>query len=247
MATKKRWNRIYQDGNPLGLPQTVKREIRRASANPLESLRFLWVVLTDDDKGKREDVEKTWLNVIDEASANGAETMILSVSGPVHERPEVWTLCRWAMESHGMLVGLHLFDPTIQPEDVDQINSYEADQFCVFVCHKHVDNLRGQIESEIPIVPADGLADGDPQPKCDLPTQMTCVGQGGKMWTCGLVMGHDGYFLGDAAEVRIDKVMNDGDLPHKIPAGISDAPARCEGCPPLLEQRLRDALGQPQT
>ena len=239
MTTKKRWNRIYEDANPLSLPQKIRKQMRKGGQGSKANVRFLWLILSGDSAEPETD---RWLNVIDESAAVGAETLIVSVAGSLDGRTYVWDALHWACDSHDMYIGLHLFTPEISSGDLDRMAKLDSENFCLFVCSRYIDDVRKQVGENIRVVEADGLADGAPQLQCTLPKEMTCVSSGGEMYTCGLVAGQDGFFLGDCNDARIDHVALDGSLPHHVPAGTSDAPNRCEGCPPLLQARLQEAL-----
>lgn len=241
VATKKRWNRIYEDGNPLSLPQQIRKQIRKGGKKQGANVRFLWLILTGDPK---EVQHERWLNVIDESAAVGADTLIVSVSGPLEGRPYIWQALRWACDTHEMSVGLHLFEPNLTDADLEHIHSFDSNSFCLFVCDRFTEGVRALTGDSVRIVKADGLADGVPQPTCNLPKEMTCVSSGGEMYTCGLVQGNNGFYLGDASDERIDYVKGNANLPHAVPAGTSEASGRCEGCPPLLQARLQEALRQ---
>jgi len=59
------------------------------------------------------------------------------------------------------------------------------------------------------------------------------------MYTCGLVLGHDAYRLGNFFERKLETVMTDDSLPHVIPEGVSKAHHQCNGCPPLMVRRMQ--------
>lgn len=244
MATRKRWSDVYEGGNPLALPQAIRKEIKAATKNPSAGrLNYLWLVFTGE-VGRKHDraTLDRWLNVVDEAASQGVQTMVISAAGHIADRDEVWEIAQWAINTHGLCVGLHLYDPVIAPSDVEKLQTLGKDHVCLFVEHDKIDTVREAVNDIVRVIEADGLEDGVVQPKCELPHQMTCVGHGGKLWTCGLVMGRNGFYLGDVNERRIDHVMNDESLPHHVPENTSNDSNRCAGCPPLLHERLRKAF-----
>lgn len=187
--------------------------------------------------------EEHWLNVVDEAASLGVDTLVISVHTAPSERAELAAICKWAADTHGMRVGVHLSEAPIGAADAAILRGLAGEKFCVFVNSRRRTEVASVLGDGVKLVDADGLEDGAMQPHCELPRQMACVSDGGEMYTCGLVLGQDGFFLGNANEAPIKKVHGDDALPHHVPAGTSDAPHRCEGCPPLLEERLRRAFG----
>ncbi len=257
VTSRKRWDQIYTIGNPFRLPQNLIRSLRkclRCSEIPQpDMIRYLWIHVADDGfvpqqvRSERENHEMTvedWLNVVDESAALGAEHVIISVGAPLAERPEVWEICRWAQSSHGMLVGIYVFGAEITREDIERLARFNREKTRLFVDSDRLDGLRyAEEEYGITLCVADGLAPGEPSPECHLPETMTCVGSNGTLYTCGLVLGHERFRLGEVKRERIDGVMSDGQLPHVIPEGVSSAPRRCHACPPLMERRMRGLRG----
>lgn len=242
MASRKRWTEVYTEGNPLAMPQTIRRHLKSCACGQEDGrIRYLWAVL--GAAGTEEMGEEHWLNVVDEAASLGADTLVISICTAPSERSELAAMCKWAAGTHGMRVGVHLSDAAISAEDAAILRSLSSEKFCVFVNSRRRAEAAAALGDGVTLVDADGLEDGAVQPHCELPRQMACVSDAGEMYTCGLVVGQDGFFLGNANDAPIKRVHCDDALPHHVPEGTSDAPHRCEGCPPLLEERLRRAFG----
>lgn len=258
MTSRKRWERIYTLENPFRLPQSLIRTLKKCARNfgnnhKPETVRYLWLHFSDDgfvppqalndDTHRKLDVDD-WLNIIDESASLGAQTLIVSVSCPLSEKPEIWTVCRWAQSVHGMIVGLYTCGLDLSEEDQNRLAELEREKTRLFVDSEHLDRMR-PIESRcgVSLCIADGLRPGEASPPCQLPETMTCVRSNGQLYTCGLVLGNERYHLGDVIRERLDRLMRDDSLPHHIPGGILDAPRRCNACPPLMERRMRGLSG----
>jgi hypothetical protein len=243
VTTRKRWSEVYADDNPLALPQAIKRELKACCKDGLkERIQFLWIIFGSETADQPPLDSDHWLNVIDEAAAVGVQTLVITLESPLSEQGAVWKLCEWAIKTHDMLVGIHLREPTIDAGDIEQIVSFYPGNFCLFVHSSERESVDKVLGGRVRIIDADGLEDGAAQNRCTLPSKMTCVSGGGGLYTCGLVLGHDGFYLGDVNDVRIDHVIEDNKVPHYVPENTSQDSHRCDGCPPLLEERMRKAF-----
>jgi len=252
VSTRHNWREIYESANPLKLPKAIRRQMRPGAEPRLpEGVKYLWIVMSKEGislgrefaEGGSMDKD-AWLNLVDEAAAIGIGSIVVSVGTELSSRPEVWDVCQWAQETYDMLVGLHLTVPSLKPQDEDHLQRLDSAKTFLFVHSSNVETFRYVEKHGIRVFEADGLADGVEQGLCTLPGEMVCVGGEGTMYTCGLVVEEEAYELGDSRAERIDRALADEDRPHSVPAGHSTAPHRCDGCPPLLERRMRRAAGR---
>lgn len=250
MASRKRWQTVYEGDNPFGLPQSVVRKVRSAARvhgeNGRVALKYLWIYVshaglrerTGDGQALSSD---DWLSVIDESAAHGARYVIISLGAPLTEHAEVLDICRWAQDVHGMSVGIHLFDTVLTRDEAEQLAGLEADKTWLFVEAGVRDRLPAVDDLQLNIFDATGQEQEVVAPECHLPEEMTCVGAGGTMYTCGLVLGDRNYSFGHFFNRRLNEVMKDESLPHHIPEGLPKAHHKCNGCPPLMVQRMKEA------
>ena len=252
MKTRQRWRDLYEQAHPLSLPKAIHEELRHAVRDGKHSgkgVRHLWIVLSKEgvctNHGRCEDMDDDmWLNLVDEAAGLGVSSVLISVGTDLAERPEVWNICHWAQKTHDMLVGLHLTDD-IEAGELAPVRELNSENTFLFVYSGRIDRYRPIAKDlGIRVFESDGLEDGAEQRHCTLPSQMACVGGVGKLYTCGLVLDNDSFELGDARGDRVDHALNSDELPHSVPAGTSTEPHRCDGCPPLMEERMRKATGR---
>lgn len=247
--TRKRWKDIYSGDNPFGLPQSVVREVRSASTaaepNGHAAVKYLWIYVSHEDlksgtPGSRQlDVEE-WLGVIDESSAHGVEHVIISIGGAPSQYPDAIEIAKWAQSAHRMLVGLHVYGAELSSDDVEAVSGLEPSMTSLFV-ESGLDAAQGVLANTgIPAYPALGQDQEVVSPTCRLPEEMACVGASGGMYTCGLVLGDNDYHFGHFYARKLDDVMTDQSLPHTIPEGLPKKHHRCNGCPPLMIQRMRE-------
>ena len=236
----------------MALPKAIHQELRdsaRASKDGNLQVRHLWICLSKEGLStagvSRGDMDaEMWLNLVDEAAGIGVTSIIISVGTDIAERPEVWDVCRWGQKTHDMLIGLHL-TTDLSAESLAPVRELDAKKTFLFVYSSRIDRYRPIAEAlGVRVFESDGLKDDVEQRHCTLPSQMACVGGEGRMYTCGLVLDNDEYDLGDARCDRVDDALTDDKRPHSVPAGTSHEPHRCDGCPPLMEDRMRKATGR---
>lgn len=251
MKSQPRWREFYENEHPMALPKAVHQQLKDSARFGMghTPIRYLWVVLSKEGlelgSSASEAMDRDqWLNLVDEAAGMGVASLIVSVGEELAQRPEIWDLCRWAQETHDMLVGLHL-TASVPAESLSELGSLTANTTFVFVHSSRIEQYRS-IEEHfgVRVFASDGLQDGVEQRHCTLPSQMACVGGDGNLYTCGLVVEQDDYKLGDARGDRVDRKLADTALPHEVPAGTSTESHRCDGCPPLMEERMRRESGR---
>lgn len=227
------------------LPRTIQQGLRKCctasdSAEPAEPGRipYLWLYFTSSPESGVVLSTEEWLNVLDEAASLGVSWVVLSVDSAVSGLPQVWELCRWAQETHGMTVAFHPCSGTLPPEDVDRIADLDASRTCLFLGHEHIRALRHLEESGVRLFVADPNREERPT-VCSMPESMLFVNPEGKMYTCGMVKGNDHFHLGSALSDRFAEVVGDPSLPHRVPCDAAQAVHGCDGCPPLVAKEAR--------
>jgi radical SAM protein with 4Fe4S-binding SPASM domain len=229
--------------------------VKTCGSTEPETVQFLWIHIVNEpfipqqyrngnSSGSDLSAEE-WLNVVDEAAALGAESCIISVGAPLAERPEVWAICEWAQTVHDMRVGVYVYGAAVTEVDVRRLAQFNKEKTRLFVDSEDLERLRYADEQYgVQLCIADGLAPDEPATACHLPENMTCVCSKGALYTCGLVLGNERFRMGHVNRERLDGVMANEDLPHHIPEGAApELPRRCNGCPPLMERRMRGQHG----
>jgi radical SAM protein with 4Fe4S-binding SPASM domain len=208
-------------------------------------MRYVWIHLpcgecppdSADDRPKLSLDE--WLDIVDEAAANGARSLIISIGNCLARQPFLLDVCRWAQSTHGMLVGIHAYE-ALDPADAAVLRNLEVDRTRIFVDSEHIESARFAERMGFKVYCADSLEESSVSAKCELPSTMTCVGSDGNLYTCGLVLGQEQFRLAHFFERQLRAVHEDETLPHTIPEGVPAEKHRCNGCPPLMAQKVRD-------
>lgn len=247
MRSKKR----HLNPNPFQLPKSVAREVRdtvkAAAPGANERVKYIWLNLSKDDvESDRERSGRDhalaldeWLNIVDESAALGADSLFISVYTTLSGWPELWQLCRWAQETHQMLVAIHFYGGAMTESDLAELRKLDLTRTRLYVDREHLEQIRFVEKFGVSLFPGDGFDAGSTvECACSMPKDMVCVGVEGALYTCGLVLGKDEFKLGHASENRLDSVVRDNSLPHTIPAGLERDEWQCDGCPPLMEKRL---------
>ena len=239
--------------DPFAFPSRVRESLRtfvqRQEGFDAERVRYLWMHLsggglraeTGDCEERQGLTVDEWLNVVDEAGALGVRSVIISSAAPLSDHPEIWDICDWAQNTHDMVVGIYLYGNgfPVSKEDLEAFERLEVGQTRLFVDGENLEKAEAIKSMGIPVYNADVFQSDHERSPCQLPHSMTCVGAEGNMYTCGLVLGEEGFRLGNVCERRLDAVMDDQSLPHEIPGDVEREPRRCNACPPLMEKYLR--------
>lgn len=247
MTSKKRWSDVYKSENPFQLPQALLNALRQKSEEfkAKSDVKYLWIYVSHDSLEENETPAKRltteeWLNVIDEAASLGVQYVVISVGSSLKDHPEVQEICRWAQSMYGMQVGVHLYCETISREESSLLLDLDRSRTVVFLDCPDPEVAGHFKEQGFDVYSALGQDQEHVSPECHLPEEMTCVGAAGTLYTCGLVLGETEYRLGHFFERPLDNVMHDPSLPHTIPEGLPKSKHRCNGCPPLMVQKMQE-------
>ena len=252
MATKrsrdKKVSSKETDRELFGLPQQFKRKIRKC-AREIEKhkepqVAFLWACVSDagskpgvksSKKTKHSLTKQEWLTVVDEAASLGANWLVLSFTIPFAEHEDIWDVCNWAQEVHGMMVGLHAKAPKLTRKDVNKVKQLNLKKTRVLSRKNALSRLKlkEDEQKELIIWTANPQEDGE-RPNCQGPTRMIFINAQGMLYTCGLVEGDDTYHMGHVFDKKLKSVMSDPDMPHHVHEEIHYVTPECDGCPALI-------------
>ncbi|MBI1317924.1 MAG: hypothetical protein GC168_03110 [Candidatus Hydrogenedens sp.] len=233
--------------DPFAPARNLRTALREgASKLPGDRVRYLWLLVSQSGielgecaKVSARPTVEQWLNVIDEAASIGVGRLVISAQTELSEHAEVWELCRWAQDAHGMSVGVHIFSCQLSENDLEELKSLAPEKTVLFVsdsnyaCMQHLesDGVRVCVAQRMP---------EKPQHPCGMPSEMVFVNPRGELYTCGMVEGAQSYRLGSIFEGFLSKICCDPNLPHAVPVDSQDENRGCEGCPPLLARYFYD-------
>jgi hypothetical protein len=254
VSSRKRWQNVYADSNPFALPQAVLKRLgeccRQGGRDGTDAVQYLWLHLPDPnnandapfrlDEARHHLTLDEWLDIIDESASIGTATLIISVGVPFTEQPLLAALTEWAQVTHDMLVGVHRYGGPLMSGDAEVLQKLNPRRTRLFVDAEYLASADAVEANGIRVYSAEGHEEETVSHRCELPSTMTCVDSGGHMYTCGLVLGKEKYGLGHFFDRKLASVIKDDSLPHVIPEGLSEEKHRCNGCPPLMAQRLHD-------
>ncbi len=247
-ASRKRWDSIYANTNPFSLPQHIASGVKsaaraRTNGPGAERLRCLWVYVTargGSGSSQPPLAADEWLSILDESAALGSECVVISTGAGLDAHPEILAMCSWAQETHGMLVGLHVYKKPLTKAETAKLTTLDQPHFALFVDSEILSDMPDAEDMGIRVYQADcdgrELTVGD----CTFPESMTCVGPSGEMFACGYVYGSKKYARGHCLERELSAVMSDEAIPHMIPRGDPGTKRRCNGCPPLMQRMLEN-------
>jgi radical SAM protein with 4Fe4S-binding SPASM domain len=236
------------DKEVFGLPQQFKRRIREcaeeAATGKEQKVVFLWACVSETGlkpgvksgkQVKKSLTQQEWLTVVDEAASLGANWFVLSFSVPLADREDIWAVCKWAQDVHGMMVGLHVKTPKLTRKDVDKVKQLSLKKTRVLAREGALSRLKLKEEekNELIVWTANPQADGE-RPNCQGPTRMIFINAQGMLYTCGLVDGNETYRMGHVFDKKLKNVMSDPDLPHHVHEEIHYVTPECDGCPALI-------------
>jgi radical SAM protein with 4Fe4S-binding SPASM domain len=241
------WEKSSKGLNPFELPQSITKrlhEFARKFGGTTDRVKYLWVYITangisagGDTRPERTLGVEEWLNVVDEAASLGAEWLVVCVGASLAKHPEVWRICEWAQTGHDMYVGIHVVDEDLTSADLAALRNLDAERTHLLVSGEAYPRMKHLEEEGISVAVADVTAQ-DHTPPCDYPESMVCVGPGGNLYTCGLVLGSERFCLGSIMESDLKRVVDDNTLPHVVPQNVCWQEHGCDACPPFMVERL---------
>ncbi len=232
--------------DPFDLARRLSQKLRSSCECEAEGgVKFLWLYVSKHGIGcALEEVPTTpaptlehWLNVVDEAAIIGVERLVISSQDDLANLPYVWEIASWAQATHGMIVGIHIFANAVSDAMLAKLQELEVSQLRLFVSDPTLPSL-APLESLGIRVRVAKPAPDSPQHPCNMPQAMLFVNPRGELYTCGMVEGKRGFWLGNIFEGFFSKIVHDPALPHSVPAESQDVDRGCEGCPPLLARYL---------
>lgn len=213
----------------------------------VDQIEYLWIYAREHGLGKcppppgasLPDLEH-WLNVVDEAASLGARWLVVSVEETTLDAiPELLPICKWAQDAHDMSVVIHTNAKSIDEAELAALKQLDQALLRLFVtqenhsafAHLEADGIRVRI----------GQPDRVGEHGCGMPKSMVFVNGMGELYTCGMVEGDERFRMGNIYERKFGEVLCDPALPHAVPPEARHKSHGCDGCPPLLANRLKDA------
>lgn len=239
--------------SPLNLPNKIVRKLKRCSEFgeqfEQEKIRYLWMHVCKEEPDAEDEGEEResltvdeWLNIVDESAALGAQSLVISAGSSLSGRPEVWTVCQWAQDIHDMLVAIYVYGRALPlgMNELEALAELDETKLRVVANKTYVSELEPVRARGIPIY---GVETVRPQQEerspCELPFNMTCVESHGNLYSCGLVMGEEHYWLGNACEKRLDTIPQEKVITQKkaLEKVVRDR-TLCNTCPRMIERIL---------
>jgi MoaA/NifB/PqqE/SkfB family radical SAM enzyme len=249
--TTKRSKTASSKKHPFGIARDIATRLRllvRAHPDddpPPEALKYLWINVAPQCEGPecRERHEPRplslpeWLNVVDEASSLGICCLIVCTGDSFNSYPDVWGICRWAQEAHGIDVGIHTYRKSLDESELREMGRLVPGRTWFFVKREHLSAMRPLEQHGVKVLEAE-VNHEEHSPPCDMPESMVFVGPGGVLYTCGLVLDNEQFRLGHVSEKPLARILSDPSLPRRVPKGIPHHKHGCDACPPLMAKRM---------
>lgn len=235
----------------LSLAKRISKGLGRCaqelSNNGRGSATYLWVCVSKDGISDRACDGETsrltvdeWLNVVDEAASIGVSRFVVSAKRSLSDFPDIWRVCEWAQDTHGMVVVLHTNAAKLSQDELTSIRALDPEKTRMLLTEQAMPSAKGLETEGIVLCPVDkGPLDCNP---CEKPGKMVFVNPEGTLYTCGLVEGLADFHLGDVFDGTLLKVMKNPDLPHAV-ADQERFFAKhhaCDGCPALAKDIFED-------
>jgi radical SAM protein with 4Fe4S-binding SPASM domain len=206
-----------------------------------KDVAYLWIAVSPAGVGRtgHEDSDaavltlQDWLNVVDEAASLGANWVVLTLTTTLSQFSDIWEICRWAQDTHGMMVGIHLGVDEISEKDTQQILSMNLAKLRLLVRRESLEKLAFIEKHGVTLWTANPQPDGV-KPNCQGPTRMIYVNAEGNLYTCGLVEGKSDYLMGSVLHDRLNHVIKSDSVRHCVEEDLHRVAPGCDGCPALI-------------
>ena len=230
----------------FALPKEFKNALHhcrtQAQHGTAKDVTYLWIAVSNAGVGKtgRETDNaaalslEDWLNVVDEAASLGANWIVLTLTTSLSHFSEIWEICRWAQETHGMAVGLHLgADDDVDDHAREHLAALNKDRLRLLVRKESLAKLAALEKEGIVLWTANPQPDGE-KPNCQGPSRMIYVNAEGNLYTCGLVEGKSDYLMGSVLHDRLKRVIKSPSVRHCVEEDLHRVTSGCDGCPALI-------------
>lgn len=255
MKSKRSWHDGLPITDPFELPKDIARKLDECAkikdAKPdeqLSALKYLWIHVCPEADGsspngpaasEQELTVEDWLNIVDEAASLGVEWLFVCIRDALGKHPCIWDICEWAQNAHKLKLGLHLCGPPLDANDYQYLSALDKSVTYLFVSKEISESALPLERQGFRLLPAE-VTPEDHTPPCELAQSMVCVNPKGKLYTCGLVLGHSQYMLGNILERPLADVLNnESAAKRQILEGVPHTKSDCHCCPPLMERRTR--------
>lgn len=229
----------------FALTRDVRKRLKECCKEAREGKRqvtYLWVCVCPQGIGEGPSAAdgserlalQDWLGILDEAASLGACWVVFSMTTQLSRHEDIWELCRWAQEAHGMMVGLHLVEDNITSDEAARLKELDGDRLRLLVRRESLEKLKPLEDQGLVLWTANPQEEDGARPHCQGPTRMIYVNAAGELFTCGLVDGLDRYRMGNALRDRLHDVVRDPSLPHAVEESIHRICSGCDGCPSLI-------------
>ena len=148
----------------------------------------------------------------------------------------MWDVCKWAQETHEMMVGLHIKSEKLLRKDVVAImKALDLDKTRLLARDGVLSRarLREDEKKALIVWSANPQEEGE-RPNCQGPTRMIFVNSKGVLYTCGLVEGNKAYRMGHVFDAKLERIVADPNLPHHVEDDLHYVTPECDGCPALI-------------
>ncbi len=232
-------------GEIFALPKHFKNALtqcrEQADKSPAKDVTYLWIAVSGKGVGKTGNENtnavslspQDWLNVVDESASLGATWVVLTVSTKLSQFSDIWDICRWAQDTHGMMVGIHLGVDEVTPGDVENILSLNLSKLRLLVRSDSMEKLAFLEKQGLVLWTANPQQNGE-KPNCQGPARMIYVNAEGRLYTCGLVEGKADYLMGSVLHDRLNHVIKSPSVKHCVQEDLHKVAPGCDGCPALI-------------
>lgn len=234
---------------PDGLIEAMRACKEQGSTIPRSDsmIRYIWLHVTRDGiAGTAVSLEGTttlllndWLNLVDESAALGAKWMMVYLDTHVDRASDIWKICGWAQEMHGIHVGLHVKGEFLPESDFASLSRLKRDKTFIVADQNMLESLAYLGDEGYTLCSAN-IGDEDRNLPCTHTDSIVCAGADGIMFCCGLVIGEESYRLGNVRSDSVDRAMQNHAGLEPILVSRDNVYGGCDGCPPIMVQRFSE-------